>query len=315
MSVFEELTRLHTTNPTVMTIGMFDGVHRGHQYLIDCLKKEATQQGCLSGVITFTDHPRSVMLPKLDVPLLNTPEDRLQLIADQGVDLVVPLNFTLDLSYLSAKAFIELLRDALNMRELVVGPDFAFGYQREGTTEVLTRLGEEMGFGVKVVDPVKFEGLIVSSTAVRNRVHTGDMAGAAWMLTRPFSLSGLVVKGDQRGRQIGFPTANLGIQPGVTLPPDGTYATWVQADGVTYKSATNIGVRPTFGNLNRQIETHIIDYDGDLYNTKIRVAFARKLREEVKFNAVDDLVNQLHEDVARAKILLNKNESLLPSSW
>ena len=315
MSVIEELTRLHTTNPTVVTVGMFDGVHRGHQYLIDCLKKEAAHQGFLSGVITFTNHPRSVMLPKFNIPLLNTPEDRLQLIADQGVDLVVPLNFTLDLSYLSAKTFIEVLRDALNMRELVVGPDFAFGYQREGTTEVLARLGEEMGFGVKVVDPVKFDGLIVSSTAVRNRVQEGDMAGAAWMLTRPFSLSGLVVKGDQRGRQIGFPTANLDIQPDVTLPPDGTYATWVHADGVTYKSATNIGVRPTFGSNSRQIETHIIDYDGDLYNTKIRVAFARKLREEVKFNAVDDLVNQLHEDVASAKTLLNEDESLLPPIW
>ncbi|MEC9140165.1 MAG: bifunctional riboflavin kinase/FAD synthetase [Chloroflexota bacterium] len=315
MSVIEELTRLHTTNPTVVTVGMFDGVHRGHQYLIDCLKKEAAHQGFLSGVITFTNHPRSVMLPKFNIPLLNTPEDRLQLIADQGVDLVVPLNFTLDLSYLSAKTFIEVLRDALNMRELVVGPDFAFGYQREGTTEVLARLGEEMGFGVKVVDPVKFDGLIVSSTAVRNRVQEGDMAGAAWMLTRPFSLSGLVVKGDQRGRQIGFPTANLDIQPDVTLPPDGTYATWVHADGVTYKSVTNIGVRPTFGSNSRQIETHIIDYDGDLYNTKIRVAFARKLREEVKFNAVDDLVNQLHEDVASAKTLLNEDESLLPPIW
>ena len=141
MSVIEELTRLHTTNPTVVTVGMFDGVHRGHQYLIDCLKKEAAHQGFLSGVITFTNHPRSVMLPKFNIPLLNTPEDRLQLIADQGVDLVVPLNFTLDLSYLSAKTFIEVLRDALNMRELVVGPDFAFGYQREGTTEVLARLG------------------------------------------------------------------------------------------------------------------------------------------------------------------------------
>ena len=315
MSVIEELTRLHTTTPTVVTVGMFDGVHRGHQYLIDCLKKEAAQQGFVSGVITFTNHPRSVMLPKLNVPLLDTPEDRLQLIADQGVDLVVPLNFTLDFSYLSAKAFIEVLRDALNMRELVVGPDFAFGYQREGTTEVLARLGKEMGFGVKIVEPVKFDGLIVSSTAVRSRVQAGDMAGAAWMLTRPFSLSGLVVKGDQRGRQIGFPTANLDIQPDVTLPPDGTYATWAQADGVTYKSATNIGVRPTFGSASRQIETHIIDYDGDLYNTKIRVAFAQKLREEVKFNAVGDLVNQLHEDIAHAKTVLAEDEPLLPSSW
>ena len=315
MSVIEELTRLHTTNPTVITIGMFDGVHRGHQYLIDCLKEEAKHQGFVSGVITFTNHPRSVMLPNIQIPLLSTPEDRLRLIAGQGVDLVIPLNFTLDLSYLSARAFIELLRDRLNMHELVVGPDFAFGYQREGTTEVLTQIGEEMGFEVKIVDPVKFDDRIVSSTAVRNCVQAGDMADAAWMLTRPYSLTGIVVKGDQRGRQIGFPTANLDVPPDGTLPPDGTYATWAHVDGVTYRSATNIGLRPTFGSLGRQIETHIINYNGDLYNTKIRVAFARKLREEVKFNAVGDLVNQLHEDIAHAKTVLAEDEPLLPSSW
>jgi len=315
MSVLEELARLHPTTPTVITVGMFDGVHRGHQYLIGCLKKEAADQGYVSGVITFTNHPRSVMLPNIHVPLLSTPEERLQLIAEQGVDLVVPLSFTSELSQLSARAFVELLRDGLNMRGLVVGPSFAFGHQREGTTEVLTQLGEEMGFTVKVVESVKFEDRIVSSTAVRNCVQEGDMAGAAWMLTRPFSLTGFVVKGDQRGRQIGFPTANVDIQPDITLPPDGTYATWTQADGVTYKSATNIGFRPTFGGIGRQLETHIINYNGDLYNAKIRVAFVKKLRDEVKFNAVGDLVNQLHQDIAQAKVVLAEDGSLPPPSW
>ena len=313
--MLEELARLHPTTPTVITVGMFDGVHRGHQYLIGCLKKEAADQGYVSGVITFTNHPRSVMLPNIHVPLLSTPEERLQLIAEQGVDLVVPLSFTSELSQLSARAFVELLRDALNMRGLVVGPDFAFGHQREGTTAVLTQLGKEMGFTLKVVEPVKFDDRIVSSTAVRNCVQSGDMVGAAWMLTRPFSLTGFVVKGDQRGRQIGFPTANFDIQPSMTLPPDGTYATWTQADGVTYKSATNIGFRPTFGSVGRQLETHIINYNGDLYNTKIRVAFVRKLREEVKFDTTDDLVNQLHQDIAQAKVVLAEDEPLLPPSW
>jgi riboflavin kinase/FMN adenylyltransferase len=294
---------------------MFDGVHKGHQYLIGCLKEAAARQGFASGVITFTNHPRSVMRPDVRVPLLTTPEDRLRLISEQGVDLVVPLSFTPDLSYLRAREFVELLRDTLNMRGLVVGPDFAFGYQREGTAELLTQLGKEMDFTVEVVEPVKFEDRIVSSTAVRACVQEGKMGDAAWMLTRPFILAGFVVEGDRRGRQIGFPTANVDIEPSIITPADGTYATWTQADGKTYASATNIGFRPTFGGGGRQVETHLFDYSGDLYNARIRVAFARKLRDEVKFNGVDALVKQLHEDVAQAKVVLAENESMLPPGW
>jgi len=294
---------------------MFDGVHKGHQYLIGCLKEAAARQGFASGVITFTNHPRSVMRPDVRVPLLTTPEDRLRLISEQGVDLVVPLSFTPDRSYLRAREFVELLRDTLNMRGLVVGPDFAFGYQREGTAELLTQLGKEMDFTVEVVEPVKFEDRIVSSTAVRACVQEGKMGDAAWMLTRPFILAGFVVEGDRRGRQIGFPTANVDIEPSIITPADGTYATWTQADGKTYASATNIGFRPTFGGGGRQVETHLFDYSGDLYNARIRVAFARKLRDEVKFNGVDALVKQLHEDVAQAKVVLAENESMLPPGW
>ncbi len=315
MSVLDELARLHTTNPTVITVGMFDGVHKGHQYLMGCLKEAAARQGFASGVITFTNHPRSVMRPDVRVPLLTTPEDRLRLISEQGVDLVVPLSFTPDLSYLRAREFVELLRETLNMRGLVVGPDFAFGYQREGTAELLTQLGKEMDFTMEVVKPVKFEDRIVSSTAVRACVQGGEMEDASWMLTRPFILAGFVVEGDQRGRQIGFPTANVDIEPSIITPADGIYATWTQADGKTYASATNIGFRPTFGGGGRQVETHLFDYSGDLYNARIRVAFARKLRDEVKFNGVDDLVKQLHEDVAQAKVVLAENESMLPSGW
>ena len=315
MSVLEELARLHTTNPTVITVGMFDGVHKGHQYLIGCLKESAARQGCASGVITFTNHPRSVMRPDVRVPLLTTPEDRLRLISEQGVDLVVPLSFTPDLSYLRAREFVELLKETLNMRGLVVGPDFAFGYQREGTAAVLTELGKELGFTVEVVEPVEFEGRIVSSTAVRSCVQAGEMKDAAWMLSRPFILTGFVVEGDQRGRQIGFPTANVESETGIILPADGIYATWTQADGKTYPSATNIGFRPTFGAGGRKMETHIFDYDGDLYNAKIRVAFDRKLRGEIKFDGVDALVNQLHVDVAQARVALAEDADMLPPSW
>jgi len=186
--------------------------------------------------------------------------------------LVVPLSFTPELSYLRAREFVELLKETLNMHGLVVGPEFAFGYQREGTAAVLTELGKELGFTVEVVEPVQFEGRIVSSTAIRACVQAGEMADAAWMLSRPFILTGFVVEGDHRGRQI------------------------VGAGG-------------------RKVETHIFDYDGDLYNAKIRVAFNRKLRGEIKFNGVDALVKQLHEDVAQARIALAEDADMLPPSW
>ena len=255
------------------------------------------------------------MRPDSRIPLLNTPEDRLRLLSEQGVDLVVPLSFTLEFSYLRAREFVEVLIRSLNMKGLVIGPDFAFGYQREGTAEVLTALGEELGFSVEVVQPVAFDDLVVSSTEVRTCVEAGDMTHAAEMLGRPFTISGFVIEGDQRGRTIGFPTANIAVEPGCIVPAHGVYATWTQADGRTRLSATNIGIRPTFGGGGRQIETHLLDYEGDLYNAKLWVAFARKLRNEVQFSGVDALVAQLHRDVAAAREALEEDRALLPRGW
>ncbi len=315
MTVLDELARLHSDNPTVVTVGMFDGVHRGHQYLIQRLKEAAARKGCASAVITFTNHPRSVMRPDSRVPLLNSPEDRLRLISEQGVDLVVPLSFTLEFSYLRAREFAEVLINSLNMKGLVVGPDFAFGYQREGTAEVLAALGEELGFTVEVVQPVSFDDLVVSSTEVRKCVEAGDMGHAAAMLGHAFTISGFVVEGDKRGRTIGFPTANIAVQPGCIVPAHGVYATWALADGRARLSATNIGVRPTFGGGARQIETHLLDYDGDLYNAKLWVAFSRKLRNEQPFSGLDALVEQLRRDVEAARAALEEDRELLPAGW
>lgn len=315
MTVLEELARLHSDNPTVVTVGMFDGVHRGHQYLIQRLKEAAARKGCASAVITFTNHPRSVMRPDTHVPLLNTPEDRLRLISEQGVDLVVPLSFTLEFSYLRAREFVQVLIQSLNMKGLVVGPDFAFGYQREGTAEVLADLGEELGFTVEVVHPLTLEDIAVSSTEARNCVEAGDLAHAATILGRPFTISGFVVEGDKRGRAIGFPTANVAVQPGCIVPAHGVYATWTLADGRAHPSATNIGVRPTFGGGARQIETHLLDYNGDLYNAKLWVAFTRKLRNEQSFSGIESLVEQLRRDVAAAREALEEDQALLPAGW
>ena len=180
---------------------------------------------------------------------------------------------------------------------------------------MLTALGEELGFSVEVVQPVAFDDLVVSSTEVRKCVEAGDMTHAAEMLGRPFTISGFVIEGDRRGRTIGFPTANIAVEPGCIVPAHGVYATWTQADGRTHLSATNIGVRPTFGGGGRQIETHLLDYEGDLYNAKLWVAFTRKLRNEVQFSGVDALVAQLHRDVAAAREALEEDRGLLPRGW
>ena len=244
MTVLDELARLHSDNPTVVTVGMFDGVHRGHQYLVGRLKETAARMGCASAIITFTNHPRTVMRPDSRIPLLNTPEDRLRLLSEQGVDLVVPLSFTMEFSYLRAREFVEVLINSLNMKGLVIGPDFAFGYRREGTAEVLTALGEELGFSVEVVQPVAFDDLVVSSTEVRKCVEAGDMTHAAEMLGRPFTISGFVIEGDRRGRTIGFPTANIAVEPGCIVPAHGVYATWTQADGALDSRRRTSGCGP-----------------------------------------------------------------------
>ena len=311
MSAYEELAQLRPPGPTLVTIGVFDGVHRGHQHLLERLKAEAHGQGFGTSVVTFRQHPRTVLRPGDEVPLLSTLEDRLCLLRKLGVDVVAPLTFDLALSSLRAREFVALLQDKLLMRGLVVGPDFALGHKREGTIPVLRELAEDMGFTVTAVEVLDLEGSPARSTAVRGAVVAGDMPWAARLLGRPFSLPGVVRRGEGRGQGLGFPTANLDIEPSLVMPPDGVYATWLRIDGVYHPAATSIGVRPTFGPGQRTVEAHVLDFARDLYDAEVRLAFCTRLRGELRFDSPDALVARIRQDVDETRAALRAASAML----
>ncbi len=304
MSVEEELGKFSPEKDTLLTIGVFDGVHLGHKHLISRLKELARRQGFASGVITFPQHPQEVLSPQTGLPWLTGLELRIALLKDEGVDIVVPLSFTPQLASLSPEKFINLLKEHLRMRGLVVGPDFALGKNREGDIDTLHRLGREMGFSVTVVPPMTIDGAVVSSTAIRQALADGDMKEAQKLLGRPFRLEGRVVGGDKRGRKLGFPTANLEIAPGQALPAGGVYACRAYINGQIYSAMTNIGSHPTFGGSQKLIETYLIDYKGDLYGRKLALDFIERLRDEKKFDTAEQLEEQMAKDVRQGRAIL-----------
>lgn len=304
MSVEQELGKLSPRKEMLLTIGVFDGVHLGHKHLISRLKELARKQGCSSGVITFSQHPQEVLSPRTRLPSLTGLEQRIALLKDEGVDAVIPLPFTPQLADLSPGQFLSLLKEYLKMRGLVIGPDFALGKNRQGNSNALRQLGREMGFSVTVVPPMTIDGEVVSSTAIRKALAEGDMKQAQKLLGRPFRLQGRVVTGDRRGKELGFPTANLDIEPGQALPTGGVYACRAHIDGQSYAAMTNIGHRPTFGGGKQLIEVYLLDYDGDLYGHELAIDIIERLRDEKKFDTPQQLKEQIAEDVKQGKALL-----------
>ncbi len=301
MRVHEELPDTPPDRSTILTIGVFDGVHRGHQHLLKRVVEEASREGMLSGVLTFVNHPRSVLVPDTCISYITSVEDRLTLLKEAGIDMVIPLHFDMELSRLRAHEFTGLLQERLRMAGLVMGYNFAMGYKREGTPETLATIGNEQGFFVNVVDAVSVEGGRVSSTVIRDSVTAGDVAGASELLGRPFSLCGKVVVGDGRGKTLGFPTANLDYSEDRLAPGNGVYATWACVGDDRYMSATNVGVRPTFGENERIVEAFLLDFDGDLYGKDITLEFVGRLRDELRFESAEALVTQMHVDVEQAR--------------
>lgn len=288
----------------LLTIGVFDGVHLGHKHLISRLKELTRKQGVLSGVITFSQHPQEVLSPRTKVPSLTGIEQKLALLQDEGVDIVIPLPFTPQLAALSPEQFLSLLKEYLKMKGLVIGPDFALGKDRQGNIDALRRLGQEMGFSVTVVPPLTIDGDVVSSTAIRKALAEGDMKKAQKLLGHPFRLEGRVVGGDKRGQKLGFPTANLEVAPGRALPSGGVYACQAYINGQSYPAMTNIGSRPTFGGGPQLIETYLLDYNGDLYGHELAIDIIGRLRDEKRFDTPEQLIKQIAEDVKRGKTLL-----------
>ena len=304
MDAIEELAAARISSDTALTIGVFDGVHLGHRYLVDRVRSEAGARGLESAVLTFRNHPVSVLAPDRPVAYLSSLDERLELLQGSGVDHVVPLTFTRELSQLTAPEFVALLVEHLRMRVLLTGPDFAMGKGRGGTVPVLTRLGEEMGYEVVSVGPMAHEGKTVSTTAIKELLKEGDVARAAGLLGRPHRLTGPVVLGDQRGRGLGFPTANLDVPAGIVQPADGIYATLAWIDGERRESVSSIGVRPTFGELAHTVETFVLDFDQDLYGKTVSIELVQRLRAEESFETVDALVAQMHRDVDASRAVL-----------
>lgn len=286
-----------------VAIGNFDGVHLGHQRLLAAARAAAGPSG-ESAVLTFEPHPARVLAPRLAPPLLVTPARKLELIAAQGIDACVVEPFTTELAGWSPAWFVEeLLVRGLGARHIVVGYDFTYGQKRAGNVDSLRAAGRQHGFEVEVVNAVAVDGLVASSTKVREFVLEGNVAGAAMLLGRPFDVDGKVVRGAGRGRTIGVPTANVVID-GELLPRPGVYAARVAPAGqdTWYDAAVNLGTNPTFvqgGALS--LEAHLLDFDADLYDSRLRVAFVARLRDERRFTAIDELVAQIRRDIASVR--------------
>jgi riboflavin kinase/FMN adenylyltransferase len=298
-----ELAQISPQTDTLVTVGVFDGVHLGHKYLISRLREQAREKNLTSGVITFRQHPQEILTGK-DLPHLTTLEQRISLLKEEGIDFVAALTFNQEVARLGANKFINLMKQYLRIRGLVVGPDFALGHQRKGDSQNLSLLGKGGDFTVTVVPPIKTNGEVVSSTAIREALINDNLAKVHFLLGRYFSIQALVTSGVGRGGKLGFPTANLDLDPIQALPTDGVYATWVHLDDQKYQSVTNIGKRPTFDNGERTVEVFLLDYHDNLYGRQLTVDFIEKLRDEQKFSSADKLVKQMKEDVKQSRAIL-----------
>jgi riboflavin kinase/FMN adenylyltransferase len=304
MEIEQELANIAPHGETLLTIGVFDGVHAGHRYLLEKLQWQAAEKNLLSGVVTFNPHPQSVVHSQNKLLWLSAPEDRVKSLQRLGINLVAVLTFTPEVSKLSAREFMSLVKKQLRMRSIMVGSDFALGRGREGNIHLLRALGLEMNFSVEVIPPYAINGEIVSSTLVRQALTKGDVEKVRSLMGRYFQIGGKVVTSDKRGRILGFPTANLDIKPQQALPGNGIYATITQVGDKQFHSATNIGTRPTFGEGVKTVETHLLNYRGDLYSKEIRVEFVQKLRDEQRFPSSKELKAQIKQDVREIDAIL-----------
>jgi len=306
VQIEKELAKVKPQKEMLLTIGVFDGVHLGHQRLLARLRDEARRKGWLSGVVTFSSHPEVVLSQENELLWLDDLETRVSLLRDAGVDVVVTLPFSSELAQLSAREFVLLLKDCLKMRGLIVGPDFALGKDREGDVDKLRLLGKEMGFSFGVIPAMVLDGQVVSSSAIRQALSQGDMRMVEKLTGRLFSLSGQVVTGDGRGRTLGFPTANLEMSAEQALPGDGVYATIAHVDHQLMPSVTNIGVRPTFEGSKHLVETYIFDYEGELIGQKFTIDLVDKIRDEKRFDTVEQLKAQIKKDIEQARQILSE---------
>ena len=302
MRLFHGTDNAEIQRPTVLTLGVFDGLHLGHQLIMKTVVERAREVGAVPTVITFDPHPRAVLHPESAPPLLQTFDQKIEGFGVLGIEQTIVVRFTKEFSNVSAAGFInDVIIDRLHAREVYLGKGFAFGHNREGNIELLQRLGGELGFVAGEVPEVKFRNQRVSSSKIRELLARGQVNLARRMLGRPYGVEGRVERGSERGHKLGFPTANLHPHNRV-IPRNGVYVTGTLIDGHWRRSVTNIGLRPTFGDASEpSVETFVLNWDGDLYGDGVRVRFLYRLRDERKFSSVDELTKQIKTDVVRAE--------------
>ena len=298
-----ELKKAPLANP-VVTLGNFDGVHLGHQAIFKQVVARALELDGTSVAFTFEPHPLKVLSPLRSPRLLSTFREKMEQIEASGMDAVICARFTPEFASQNPEDFVrDVLVGGVGVRDLFVGHDYAFGKDRKGDIAFLRDAGARHGFGLHVIGPVKVEGIIVSSTKIRSLIMDGEVCLASKLLGRPYSIEGTVIPGHSRGRGIGFPTANI-TTPNELPPREGVYAVTILVEGREYRGAANIGKNPTFGDLALSYEVHIFDFDKDLYGRHLKMAFVKRVRDEVKFKSVEELKKQIAKDVERVRAIL-----------
>jgi len=300
----EELRRAAPGRPSAFTLGTFDGVHRGHRFLIDLLQRRAAERDLATGVITLHPHPITVVRPGTRVTYLTSLDERIDLLAALGVDRVAPVTFTSEVSQISADEFMALLVEELNLRFMLVGPDFALGRGREGSGERLVAIAAAHGVEVEVAPAEEAQGHKIGSRDIRTALAEGDVEHVRELLGRPYSLRGPVVRGAEVGRQLGFPTANIAVAADRALPGFGIYAGCGHVGGESYAAAINVGVRPTVNTGAPAVEAYLLDFAGNLYGRELRLAFVKRLRGEAKFDSLEELTAQIGRDVEETRRLM-----------
>jgi riboflavin kinase/FMN adenylyltransferase len=317
MQIIQDLSEIQLEQETIVTIGAFDGIHVGHQAILQQLVKRVKKCGdCLSAMVTFEPHPRTVLDTASEPDLLTTLDEKITLLGHFDLDLLILLPFNQELADTSAPDFVRRLKHELQMRELWVGPNFRLGKDRQGGPERLQKLGQEMGFALHIIEPLIQDGQMISSTYIRQLLSKGDVAQAQRWLGRPYSLSGEIVHGAGRGQKMGFPTANVAPPLSKLVPANGVYvacASLNKQPEPVYHTVVNIGVRPSFDNGHRTIEAHILDFDADIYGQVLTLRFLQMLRGERHFDSVETLIAQIKEDCREARQVFCTPDYALPN--
>ncbi len=307
MKHLNNLASVHLDQPSVVTIGVFDGVHRGHQQLIRRLVEEARATNRLAVALTFFPHPDVVLRGLNGRYYLTSPEQRAEYLGELGVDYVITLPFNQEFRQIRAAAFVDMLIEHLKLSSLWVGSDFALGYKREGNVEFLRAQAAEKGFSLHMIDLIiaETDGAI-SSTAIREALLAGEVEKARGWLGRSYTLTGEVVHGDHRGRELGFPTANIQTWDEQVIPANGIYAGWATLGSERFMAATSVGIRPQFNGQDVRVEAYLLDFSRDIYGQQLTFSFEKYLRPEMKFDSLDGLLVQMHADVQTTRDYLKQ---------